>query len=197
MGVIQNAINQTLGTVGIAARLSPEYETKQELHKLGKQETALSVQQETLRPIDYDELEEGRTIGAQQYKEILEKQAEVAQRQFELNPTKESMRKAAFARSAAGQGPLMSFKADPEEIMMEQEELRQQEAMDKVGKKQGAQLRQKRKFKDYLSKLETSLGGTVGDLPEKLQKQILKSYSPQQRRQIMNQMDKEKKDGNK
>lgn len=146
MGVIQNAINQMLGTVGLAARLSPDYETKQELHKLGKKETAISMQQESLGPIDYEEFEEGKTIAAKQHHEILEKQAEVAQKQFELEPNKESMKKAAFARSAAGQGPLMTFKADPEEIMMEQANI---EAAQKAERKL-KQTKNRKSFKEAL-----------------------------------------------
>lgn len=36
MGVIQNAINQMIGTTAIAARLAPGYETRQELGQLSK-----------------------------------------------------------------------------------------------------------------------------------------------------------------
>ena len=46
MGVIQNAINQTIGTAGIVARLSPNFEKKAELKKLEKKEKIL---QERLR----------------------------------------------------------------------------------------------------------------------------------------------------
>lgn len=185
MGVIQNAINQVLGTAGIAARLSPEYETKQELYRLGKKESALSMQRKALGPIDVDELEEGKTIQAKQHHEILEKEAEVAQRQFELKPTKESRKKATFARSAAGQGPIATFKADPEEIM--------QEAMQKVATKQEAQLKQRRNFMNYLKTQPTSFGGTVGDLPMNVQKEIAKGYSKTERKNLMDMMDKEGK----
>ena len=41
MGAIQNSINQALGTIGIAARLSPELERKQEIRKITRQEQAL------------------------------------------------------------------------------------------------------------------------------------------------------------
>ena len=185
MGVIQNAINQMLGTAGIAARLSPEYETKQELHKLGKQETALSLQQESLPTLDPKEFEEGKTIAAKQHQEILKKQAEVAQRQFELNPTKETMRKATFARSGAGEGPLFTIPADPEEIMMEQANLQ-------AAQRSETRQLQKRNFKDYLSRIDP----IYDKLGPKAQKIVQQSYSKGERKRIMDTLDKEKKDGN-
>ncbi len=190
MGVIQNAMNQLLGTASIAARLSPNYETKQELHKLGKQEKALSLQQGSLPLVDYDELNEGKTIAAKQHKEVLEKQAEVAQRQFELNPTKESMRKASFARSGAGEGPLFTLPADPDEIRMEQANL-------KAAQKSETKQKTRRNFMNYLKNIEIQGGGKVGDLPEPMQKKIAAQYSQAKRKSIMDSMDKEKTNGNK
>ena len=46
-------------------------------------------------------------------------------------------------------------------------------------------------MKDYLSKQPTSLGGTVGDLPIDLQKQIAAQYSKSQRKAMMDKMDRE------
>lgn len=37
MGILQNAVNQMLGTVGIAARLSPNYEAKQKEYEAKKE----------------------------------------------------------------------------------------------------------------------------------------------------------------
>lgn len=190
MGVIQNAINQMLGTVGVAARLSPGYETRQELHKLRKQEKALNLQQEALPSIDGDEMEEGRTIAAKQHKELLEKQADVAQRQFELKPTKENMRKATFARSGAGEDPLFVIPADPEEIMMEQANM-------KAAEKSTTRQTQKRNFMNYLKNIEIQGGGTVGDLPPHLQKVIAKQYTKSERKQLMDKGDARKDDTSK
>ena len=172
-----------LGTVGIAARLSPGYETRQELHALGKQEKALGMQQEALPSIDHAELEEGKTIAAKQHQEILEKQAKVAQRQFELKPTKEIMRKATFARSGAGEGPLFVIPADPEEIMMEQANM-------KAAEKSTTKQTQKRNFMSYLKNIEIQGGGTVGELPVHLQKVIAKQYTKSERKQLMDKGDK-------
>lgn len=190
MGVIQNAINQMIGTASIAARLSPGYETKQELYKLAKQEKALSSQQKSLPLVDYEELDKGETIAAKQHKEILEKQAKISQRQFELNPTKESMRKAFFARSGAGEGPLFTLPADPDEI-------RQEQANIKAAQKSEAKQKTRRNFMNYLKNIEIQGGGKVGDLPEPMQKKIAAQYSQAKRKSIMDSMDKEKTNGNK
>lgn len=53
-----------------------------------------------------------------------------------------------------------------------------------------AKASQKRRFKDYLSKMETSLGGTVGDLPEEAQALIASQYSPKDRKKIMDEEDR-------
>lgn len=117
MGVIQNAINQTIGTAGIVARLSPNLEKKAELRKLEKKEKIL------------------------------------------------------------------------------QERLRMQKAMKKVANKQDAKQKQKRNFMSYLKEQPTNLGGTVGELPLNIQKQLAKQYSASQRKKLMDTMDKEKTNG--
>ena len=49
---------------------------------------------------------------------------------------------------------------------------------------------QKRRFKDYLAKMETSLGGTVGDLPEDAQAYIASQYLAKDRKKIMDEEDR-------
>ena len=74
---------------------------------------------------------------------------------------------------------------------------RQEAARKRVEQAQEAKKKQRRNFMDYLSKQETSLGGTVGDLPVSMQKQIAKTYTKSQRRTMMDRMDREAKDGKK
>lgn len=74
---------------------------------------------------------------------------------------------------------------------------RQEAARKRVKQAQEAKKKQRRNFMDYLSKQETSLGGTVGDLPVSMQKQIAKTYTKSQRRTMMDRMDMEAKDGKK
>lgn len=43
----------------------------------------------------------------------------------------------------------------------------------------------------YLGKMETSLGGTVSELPKSVQHEIAKTYTRSQRKTIMDRMDRE------
>lgn len=54
------------------------------------------------------------------------------------------------------------------------------------------QKKTRRNFKDYLSGMETNFGGTVGELPAHVQKQIASNYTSSQRRSIMNAADRQK-----
>lgn len=183
MGVIQSAINQVLGTAGIAARLSPEYETKQELYKLEKEEQVLSKQSEAAKLVGKEATDPDliRSIG-----EIKEREMELSKKKFQLDPTEEN-----FQATVQKQQSFRSFNKY-EELMM-----KQQEAMKNVANKQDAKQKQKRNFMSYLKKQSTNLGGTVGELPLNIQKQLAKQYSPAQRKQLMDTMDKENTNGNK
>lgn len=54
-----------------------------------------------------------------------------------------------------------------------------------------AKMNQRDEFMEYLKKQPTSLGGTVGDLPQNIQSHIAKQYSPEQRLKLL----KEAKNG--
>ena len=68
---------------------------------------------------------------------------------------------------------------------------KQDQAAEKVKQIQEAKTKQRRNFMDYLSKMPTSLGGTVGELPKDVQKTIASTYSKSQRRTLMDRMDRE------
>ena len=53
---------------------------------------------------------------------------------------------------------------------------KQEQAKKKVEEVKEAKKTQRRNFMEYLRKQETSLGGTVGDLPPEVQKQIARLY---------------------
>ena len=72
---------------------------------------------------------------------------------------------------------------------------KQEEAKSKVKQIQEAKKTQRRNFMDYLAKQPTSLGGTIGELPKSMQKQIASQYSKSQRKAMMDKMDKEAKNG--
>ena len=68
---------------------------------------------------------------------------------------------------------------------------RQQEANKKVEQQRLAKKAQRRNFMSYLRKQPTDLGGTVGDLPINLQKQIASQFSKNARKKLMDKMDME------
>lgn len=177
MGVIQNAINQMLGTAGIAARLSPDYETKQELHKLGKQEQILSKQAESaeLRGIeqvtDPDLL---RNIG-----DIKERQLDLAKRKFQLAPTKEG-----FQDVVSKQQSYRRFN-QIEDILVQ----KQDQALNQSAQISEAKQSQRKNFMSYLKNVEIQGGGKVGDLPLNMQRQIAKQYTPSERKKLMSNQD--------
>lgn len=178
MGVIQNAINQMLGTVGIAARLSPEYETKQELYKLGKEKQLLNKQSEATKLVGKEVTDPDliRNIG-----DIKKREMELSKKKFQLDPRVEN-----FRTAVQKQKSYRSFNKY-EELMV-----RHQEAMQKVANKQDVKQKQKRNFMSYLKEQPTNLGGKIGDLPIAMQKTIAKQYSKQDRKKLMDTIDREK-----
>lgn len=58
-----------------------------------------------------------------------------------------------------------------------------------------AEARSKRRnfVRDYLPKIETNFGGTVGDFSKETQRELGKNYSAKERKEIMDRMDKENK----
>lgn len=65
---------------------------------------------------------------------------------------------------------------------------------------QQSKLAQKRKFSDYLAKVPITVGNEtkkIGDLPKELQAKIGATYNKNQRKKLMDQMDKEAGHGKK
>lgn len=58
-----------------------------------------------------------------------------------------------------------------------------------------AKREQRRNFMEYLKKQPTSFGGTVGDLPTAMQKQIASGYNKSQRKKLMDLADQEANNG--
>ena len=80
-------------------------------------------------------------------------------------------------------------------IKLQRDKVRQELAQKQMKQQQEAKKTQRRNFMDYLKKQPTSLGGTIGDLPENVQKQIASQYTKSQRKTMMDRMDKEAKNG--
>ena len=67
-----------------------------------------------------------------------------------------------------------------------------QEANKRVEEQKEAKKVQRRRFDDYLSKMPSSLGGTIGNLPKKVRQQIAKTYTKYERKKIMDEEDKKR-----
>lgn len=212
-GSIQGDINQALGTLGALATFSPQLqehaENMAENRKLNKRQKALDAQIEAATS-------SGKALRPEVEEAIDKESRDIARRRFELNPSKEAY------EEYAKQLPFKPLPEDPEDIHMERmagipDEARRKaeydhayreaynqelsridkmsQAMSRVGRQSEAKKTQKRNFMDYLAQQPTSLGGTVGDLPKDLQKQIASQYSVNQRRTMMDRMDREGNNG--
>ena len=84
-------------------------------------------------------------------------------------------------------------------IKLQRDKVKQELAQKQMEQQQEAKKTQRRNFMDYLRKQPISLGGTnsgtIGDLPEKAQRQIASQYTRSQRKAMMDRMDKEKANG--
>ena len=80
-------------------------------------------------------------------------------------------------------------------IKLQRDKVKQELAQKQMKQQQEAKKTQRRNFMSYLEQQSTSLGGTVGDLPMPIQKQIASQYSKSQRKTMMDRMDKEAKNG--
>ena len=211
-GSIQGEINQALGTLGALATFSPQLqehaENMAEKRKIKKEEKALKEQGEAIASSN-------SSIRPEVEEDINKRTRELARRKFELNPSAETYSE--YAKTLP-----TKIKEDPEILHEErmagvQDEARRKaeydnayreaynqelsrldkmsQAMSRVGRQSEAKKTQKRNFMDYLAQQPTSLGGTVGDLPKDLQKQIASQYSMNQRRTMMDRMDREGNNG--
>lgn len=212
-GSIQGDINQALGTLGALATFSPQLqehaENMAENRKLNKRQKVLDEQIAAATS-------SGKALRPEVEEAIDKESRDIAKRKFELNPSKETYEE--YAKHL----PLKSLPEDPEDIHMERmagipDEARRKaeydhayreaynqelsrldkmsQAMSRVGRQSEAKKTQKRNFMDYLAQQPTSLGGTVGELPSDLQKQIASQYSRNERRTMMDRMDEEAKNG--
>lgn len=194
--MIQQGINQLLTSAGIFARLSPELEKKRELAGYEKQKgVARQALEVATRPEDRMDIQTDIE--------------DITGRQFRLNPTEESYAEYSEERAKSRPTATTEIEADPEEIAQERAEtiLREREIerltrqltdpetvmQDLASRAETsiAQTTKRRRFMDYLRDEPTSLGGTVGELPAKLQRQIAKAYSRKERRELMDRKDRE------
>lgn len=198
----QGAVNETINQAGLYSSLAGGPQDLKETIKLGKEEKIVGKQLQNVgRDIeeasnlvkeaeasgDYSSARKIRRRVGEQRRELLrlgENDLDIQERRYQLNPTQKNYDAVMDARTTQS---AIKGMASLEE--------RQELAMDRMGERAQAKKTQRRKFMDYLAKQPTSLGGTVGELPKPLQKQIASQYTRSQRKAMMDRMDEEAKNG--
>ena len=201
-GSIQGDINQALGTLGALATFSPQLqehaENMAENRKLNNrqnvsdQQGQIAVQDPqkkftpdaegnvTIDPQTESELQQSRKELMRQNQE----QEDISRKRYDLKPTLENYQK--WQLDASINQNLRDEFANV---------AKQQQAMARQDRQKQAKQTQRRNFMAYLAQQPTSFGGTVGDLSPDLQKKIASQYDRNARRRMMNQMDREARDG--
>lgn len=185
--MIQGSINQLLQSVAIFGRLAPDYEKKVEMRQLSKQEDVLKGQAEAAtKSLTERNEQEDLSQDIDVLKQATEKGVQLAERGFELNPSTETYEKLLKRKRAAKNAEQIET-----DYLEARQKLAEQKAQSNLQLEQKRISKSKRNFMEYLGRQETSLGGTVSQLPLNMQKQIASQYSRSQRQSMMNRMDKE------
>lgn len=77
-----------------------------------------------------------------------------------------------------------------EPMYLSRDESKMTSSNQRAQKQVKAKASQRRNFNDYLAKMSTSMGGTVGELPKEMQRAIASQYSPKDRKKIMDEEDR-------
>lgn len=190
--MIQGSINQLLQSAAIFGRLAPDYEKKVEMRQLTKQEDVLKGQVEAAKQslterkanLKPGELKQDVDV----LKQATQKGVQLAEKGFELDPSTETYEKLLKRKRTAESASQIE-----KDYLAQRQQLAEQKAQSALQLEQNRVAKSKRNFMEYLGKQETSLGGTVSQLPPAMQKEIASQYSKSQRQSIMNRMDKEDK----
>lgn len=192
----QGAVNEVINQAGLYSSLAGGPQDLKERMMLGKEERTLKKQLKNFgdaRTETIQRREEAEASGdnytaeklrkeeerqGEEFSRITERARDLQERRYQLNPTPKNYDAMMTARRV---GDFL--------------EERQNQAMGRVKEQAQAKKTQRRKFMDYLAKQPTSLGGTVGELPKPLQKQVASQYTKEQRKAMMDRMDREANDG--
>lgn len=196
----QQSVNQTIGTVGVLAGLSPTLRQK----RLDKAESDKLTRQSEVADRAIEQASKNRNLDEPMiadndaYIDALQNKESIAKRQFELNPTDESYGKynEAFTKRQMASADLDDarerWKKETDDLIKKQEQ-----AMADMESKKEAKKTLKRNFMDYIGKMPM-LGETIGSIDARhpgFAKQIASQYDRNARRRMMNQMDREARDG--
>ena len=219
MANIQQGINQILGmgaTFSKISEFSPEAAEQRENERLGNVlDTAKAEKERLSKTIKDPKTSDKDRAAATKTVEYLEGQIEGSRKRlFELNPSRENLGEIeeGFAnqeknkkvikkgyenasREAEEQGYQEMMQQAYQEGIEQYDDQRANTAMQRAQRQAKSRAKRRNFVRDYLSQMQTSMGGTVGELPPEIQKVIASNYSSKERRQIMNQQDREKNQG--
>lgn len=211
----QGSINQALGVAGAFAGLAGIPQERREAAKIDKLRESAKSQRDTivgtLKDMPSDSPEYAAAKETAQYFD--EKLGEATRAKFEARPTEKNAQelleentKAQKNKSVLGQAEQRKVEREEEDANYEgwlnlvnedseyvpNDEARAEQANNRAVTQQAARNKRRNFIRDYLSQMETSMGGKVGDMPADMQKKIAANYSSKERQRIMNQQDKEK-----
>lgn len=206
MANIQQGINQLISMTAVGAGLysrSPEGQARAATREADKSAKAAAGYQKTLTdPTAFQGTPEQQKLKRQGMQKLYKSSRDSAVnsrlRSANLSPTKK--RVDSYLDAYATQQAEMKQETATSHATKSAQAARQaMQRMRQLGMEQIDQNRTRRSFMDYLKNQQSSLG-KVGDLPPEVQKTIAKSYTPAQRKKIMDAEDakgKEAKNGRK
>lgn len=103
---IQGSINQLLALATVASKISPQVEKLSKGRELAAQTKALTEQRKALPLAEAEEIETGSTAAGMAHKKLLEAEAEVSRKKFELSPSRETAREMIFSEAASTGKPI-------------------------------------------------------------------------------------------
>lgn len=212
----QGSINQTLGFGAAAAALSGKVAEKQEETKLKKTiDVAKGEAKQLTETIQDFKTPDEERDAATKTVDYLQGQVESSRKKlFEMNPKQKYLQDIQegyvkqgrneqviqkgydnASKEAEEQGYQDMIRQAYQDGIEQYDDERANAAMERAQKQAKARAKRRNFVRDYLSQMQTSLGGPVGELPIDVQKVIASSYSSKERRKIMNQKDREKNQG--
>lgn len=192
MGIIQNSINQLIGSSALLSQLpsgqalAERQKWKGDWKKLESTEERLGLTAKNaeghheVQPVNSPE-QAKLAERAMDYRQQFLNQA-TAQGGRNISPEALTSQQHNMEKIEGYRGALNTF--GERQVSMEQANAHS----DQIAQRQATQ---KRNFMDYLRDTDSSLG-RIGDLPDHLQKQIAAQYTPGMRKKLMNSMDKER-----
>lgn len=205
MGAIQNTVNNTITAGAALTYLSPDAKDRTELRDINKQQKSLEKQTETYEEKFAEEgknfteavnklangepmteeiinaIKEGK-VSAKAASEIVSKKEALAKRKSELQPTAENVD--AYLTEVRKGESNRQVEADRNDYLnqvLARNKTKMQQANMRTAQQGEVKKQQMDDFnKRILLALKTSLGSTVGELPENIQKQVLEAYKKEE-----------------